>query len=123
MLNCKKSEWPLLKNSLKKKFCNLVKKKLKKGKKKEICNQVILKLRNGRAKEIRDRLKILRPEQLEKEKIYTQITDFQIIYNNIGKYGDAPDFSLDKKYLVIKKNLLKAYKKYIKKLFGKYHPS
>ena len=34
-----------------------------------------------------------------------------------------PDFSFDKKYLIVKKNFLKAYKKYIKKLFGKYYSS
>ena len=34
-----------------------------------------------------------------------------------------PDFSLDEKYLVVKENLLKAYKKYTKKPFGKYYSS
>jgi len=34
-----------------------------------------------------------------------------------------PDSSLNKEYIVIKKNFLKAYKEYIKEPLGKYHSS
>ena len=112
ILNRKKPKYPLPKNSLEKKFRDLVNKKLEESQKKEVHNHIALKLENSRAKEIRDRLRILQPEQLKKEKIHTQITDSQITYNSIRKYSNAPDFSLDKEYLIVKKNLLKIYKKY-----------
>jgi len=108
MLNRKKPERPLPKNSLERE---------------EIHNQVALKLGSGRAKEIRDRLRTLQPEQLEKEKIHTQITDSQVTYDGIGKYGNAPDSSSDEEYLVVKENPLKARKEHTKEPLGKYHPS
>ena len=62
MLNRKKPERPLSKNSLEKKFCDLVREELGESQREEIHNQVALKLGSGRAKEIRDRLRIFQPE-------------------------------------------------------------
>jgi len=59
ILNCKKSERPLSKNSFETKFRNLVKRELGEDQREEIHNQVILKLGSGRVKKICNRLRTL----------------------------------------------------------------